>query len=86
MTRAPGGIKHSPAAPAQTILPPRTSVTAFDTTPRPVPSHRLALTMASVGLGAGAIRGWGGRPPQALNVNVARKKADGRSETDRFIL
>src|SRR5918994_6628393 len=71
---APRGSGHSPAAPAHTILPARMSVTAFDTTGRPVPSHRLARTMASVGFGAGTRRGWGGLPPQAFRVNVTKKK------------
>src|SRR5687767_2180038 len=76
MTRAPAGTRHSPAAPAQTILPARTRVTALGTGARPVPSQRLALTIARVGLGAGATRLWGGRPPQAFKVNVPRKTAE----------
>src|SRR5688572_21932131 len=85
MIREPGGIRHSPAAPAQTIRPARTSVTAFGTVARPVPSQRFVRTIATVGLGAGATRGRGGLPPQALKVNVPRKAVEKRTARDDLI-
>src|SRR5688572_15970977 len=83
--RAPAGIGHSPAPPAHTIRPARTSVTALVTIGRPVPSHRFALTMARVGFGGGAKRGWGGRPPQAPSINVPRKTAEETTDERNFI-
>ena len=83
--RAPAGSGHSPAPPAHTIRPARTSVTALVTMGRPVPSHRFALTIARVGFGGGARRGWGGRPPQAPSVNVPRKTAEETTDERNFM-
>ena len=68
MIRAPWGTAHSPAAPAQRIRSPRTTVTALVTGARPVPSHRVAPTMAIEGLTGAVGPAWPGarhrrRPP-----------------------
>src|SRR6185312_12415796 len=82
MIRARRGTGHSPAEPAQRIRLPRIRVTALLTGPRPVPSHRVARTMATVGSGAGASRSGGGLPPQALKTSVnvrTEKPIEGKS-------
>src|SRR3954469_4139462 len=70
MIRARRGIGHSPAEPAHRMRSPRTSVTAFGTTPRPVPSHKLAWIIAIDGSGAGASWSLGALRAQALRTSV----------------
>src|SRR4051812_3387438 len=41
--------------------------------------------MASVGFGGGTRRGSGGRPPQALRINVPRSTVEERTEKEYFI-
>src|SRR5882724_5808298 len=76
---APRGTGHSPAAPAQRIRSPLITVTAFVTGARPVPSHRVAPTIAVEGLtgGGGTSLAWGA--PQAAATRPASSGARGRA-------
>ena len=67
-------------APAQRIRSPRTRVTAFVTGARPVPSHRLAPTMAMEGLTGGGGTSLARGAPQAA---AARRPAEERRVTAR---
>src|SRR3954453_7251364 len=84
MIRARRGTGHSPADPAHMIRSPRTSVTAFGMTPRPVPSHKLAWIIAIDGSGAGASWSLGALRAQALRTSVEMSIEEPTAET-RFI-
>ena len=64
------GTGHSPTEPAQRIRSPRTRVTALRTGARPVPSHRVAPTIATEGTGGRGSRGAGRRSAAGAKASV----------------
>src|SRR5689334_16751040 len=80
MTRAPCGTAHSPAAPAQKIRSPRTTVTALATGAPPVPSHRVAPMMAIDGLTGGGATSLVRGAPQATAARPTRPIKAGDAE------
>ena len=82
ITLAPWGTWHSLAAPAQSTRSPRITVTAFRTGARPVPSHKVAPTMAVEGLTGGGGASLARGAPQA----VARPASNGRTRESEVLM
>src|SRR5262249_18787317 len=81
-TRAPLGMRHSPAAPAQTMRSPRTRVTALATGARPVPSQSVAPAIAMSGLTGAGERTTGARAElQAAENSTGSVAQSGRNLT-----
>src|SRR6476659_5787622 len=79
MTRAPWGTGHSPAAPAHRMRSPRTTVMALATGAPPVPSQRVAPTMAVAGLTGGGATSLAGGAPQAAAARPTRAAKAGNA-------